>query len=130
MEIFQKASKEKLRFTVPMGTVTTEDLWDLPLTSVKHISLDSIAISLHEEIENTSKKSFVNTKSTVDAELALKFDIVKSVIETKIAENTAKAEATERKEKKSRLLSLLANKQDEADKELSVEELQKQIEEL
>lgn len=50
MSIFQQASRSKLRFATQLGNLSTEDLWDLPLTSVKGVSLKSIATDLQKQI--------------------------------------------------------------------------------
>jgi len=131
MSMFEKASKRKLRFvTMVLGSVSVEDLWDLPLTSVQGASLDGIAIALHEDIENNGKKSFVNAKSSVDYELELKFNIIKRVIEVKMQEAKDKLEAADRKEKKERLMSLIAQKQNEAEAGKSLEELEEMLKEI
>ncbi|RKZ35289.1 MAG: hypothetical protein DRQ49_19675, partial [Gammaproteobacteria bacterium] len=70
--LFERASKQKLRFNTAKGTIDTEDLWDLPLQSKKNISLDLIAISLSKAVKESSEESFVEVKNTINKELELK----------------------------------------------------------
>ena len=88
--LFEKASRQKLRFASQRGDLTVEQLWDLPLTSANAASLDSIAVGLDTELRNTAPRSFVNSASTGNALLELKLDIVKHIIEVRVEENTRK----------------------------------------
>jgi hypothetical protein len=124
MDIFEQASKSKLRFETTKGSITTDDLWDLPLTSVRGVSLDGIAIKLNKEVAESSEESFVATAKKSNTVAKLKFDIVKHIIDVKIAENAEKLEASTKKAQKERILGLIADKQDEELAGKSVEELQ------
>lgn len=53
-EMFQQATRLKLRFSTSQGQLTVEDLWDIPLTSTRNASLDSIAIDLHIQAKGAS----------------------------------------------------------------------------
>ena len=79
MEMFEKASKQKLRYKVTSGTISTEDLWDLDLDS-----LDLLAKTLNKAIKDSEEESFIKSKSTANTTLELKFEIVKHVIEVKL----------------------------------------------
>jgi hypothetical protein len=35
MNIFEQATRAKIRFSTPVGMLSVEDLWDLPLTSTQ-----------------------------------------------------------------------------------------------
>jgi len=60
----------------------------------------------------------------------LKFDIIKHVIEIRLAENEAAATARANKERKQKILAIIANKQDEQLATSSIEDLQKLAEAL
>jgi hypothetical protein len=125
--MFEKASRLALRFSSPQGSLTTEDLWDLPLTSANKASLDNIAKALNRQIKDATTESFVVKTSKADEELQLKFDIVKHIIEVKLAEREAEKTAATRRAQKEKLLELKAKKQDEKLSSATEEELDAMI---
>lgn len=121
----------KLRFITNMGYLTTEDLWDLPLQSKSgKTSLDDVARMLNKRLKETEEVSFVSPKAITNKEDTLRFDIVKKVIEVRLAENEALRTRAARKQEKEKLLAILARKQDAAKEALSEDEIKKMIEEL
>ena len=95
VNIFELASREKLRFNTGRLQVTVEQLWELPLTGAN--SLDTLAVELDAAIRNTAPRSFVtNSATAADKTLQLQFDIVKHVIDVRVAERKAKAEKAEK----------------------------------
>lgn len=121
--MFETASRLKLRFSSAVGLISVEDLWDLPLTSTNRANLDAIAIALDAELKATSGVSFVSPSSKDTKELQLKFDIVKHIIDRKIAENAAKVLAKSKAQQVAKIKDLIAEKEDEALKNLSADEL-------
>lgn len=128
--MFQQASKLKLRFQTKSGNVTAEDLWDLPLTSAKGASLDNLAKQLSKELKENSEESFVSVKTTKNAELELKFEIVKHVIKVKLEENEKSKNALVIKAKKQKIMELIEAKENEAMAAQGIDELKKALEEL
>ncbi len=130
--MFEKAVRLKLRFDSPQGLLSTEDLWELPLTSTnkKQANLDDLAIHLNKEFKETTTESFVKKVVKSNDITKLKFDIVLKVIEVKQIEAEAASLKKTNAEKKQKLLELVAMKQDESLKGKSVEELQALIEAL
>lgn len=126
--MFEKAARLKLRFDSPVGQLSVEELWDLPLVSIRknQVDLDSIAVGLDAEIKSTNTTSFVKktTRTASAALLKLKFDIVLRVIEVKQIEADAEETKRTNAEKKQKLLTLIEQKQDESLKGKSVDELQ------
>lgn len=88
MNIFEKASRMKLRFSVGSRlNLTVENLWDLPLTSVKGEDLDHIAIELQEKLSTNEKSFVVQQSKNKETQLnQLKFDIVKYIIDIRLEE--------------------------------------------
>lgn len=128
--IFETASKTALRFNTAMGSLTVEDLWSLALTKGQ-VNLDRIAIDLNQQIKSsTETESFVDKTKTVDKTLQLQFDIVKHIIEVRLDELEASKLAASQKQKMDRLLALVAEKEDQALAEKSVDELRALIDEL
>jgi hypothetical protein len=126
--IFEYASRNKLRFQSLRGELTLEQLWDVPLRSRDGFDLNAVAKAANKAWKDLSEESFVETEKTrehVRRETAL--EVVKSVIETKLAEEeTDKRRATNKLERE-KLLAILAEKQAGKLSELSEKELQRRI---
>ena len=86
--MYKKALKSKLRFNTTKGKLTTEDLFDLNLTD-----LNNIAIALDKKLSETPRKSFISDITPDTQEDELRFNIVKDVITTKLAERDANQNA-------------------------------------
>ena len=97
MDIFERASRLKLRFETSKGQLSAEDLWDLPLTSARgQACLNGIAIDLHGRLKDEPIFFFVGAAPAADPTLQLRFDVVKHVIDARVADNAAAAEAREK----------------------------------
>ena len=132
MSLFEQATRSKLRFSTPKGVLNVEDLWDLPLISKSgaQVNLDDLARAAYKEMEESACQSFVQ-KSTKISEIAkLRFDIIKHIIDVKLADRDAASERAEKAAKKQRILELIATKEDESLAGKSLEELQKLAGEL
>lgn len=128
--MFEQAVRLKLRFTTPQGPLMVEDLWDLPLTSKRGANLNDLAKDLNRELKASTDEDFVNPTAKPNDVLKLKFDVVKHVIDVRLAENNAERLAVERRAQKDRLLELIARKQDESLASKSIEELTAMVESL
>jgi len=126
MNIFEHASKLKLRFTMNKGEVSTEELWDLPLTN-----LDTIAKTVNKKLkEEGSEESFIEKRTTKDKELELKLEVLKHIISVRLEEKEASKKKSERDAQVALLKNLLTEKKTEELKGLSSEEIIKKLEEL
>lgn len=126
MEInFELALKNKIRFANPhgAGVISTEDLFDLSITA-----LDKLAVNLRKELRNT-EESFIN-ETKANKNLQLGFDIVKYVLDGKLSEREAEKIAKEKRERRKVLMEALAEKQNEALKGMTMEQLRAEIEAL
>lgn len=125
MDIFLQASRARIRFASPKGFLETEDLWDLPLSSTVpgKANLDDVARDLHRQLKEKEEISFVTKGTKPDGLLQLQFDVVKVVIDTRLAENEAAAIARVKAEKRQKLLELIARKEDDQLSATSLEEL-------
>lgn len=110
--MFEYATRNKLRFDSTRGPLNVEMLWDVPLRSKDGFDLDAVAKAANRSLKAHTEESFVNTSKTADIEHAeTALEIVKRVIAVKIAEEeSAKRRAANRAEK-ARLLQALAEKQ-------------------
>lgn len=126
--MFEKASRLGLRFNSSKGDLTVEDLWKLPLTSTTgKVNLDDIAKDLYSKVKSDAVVSFVDVPPQANDEDKLAFDIVLHIIKVRKAENEAAQLAAANKEKKQRLLSVLASKEDQALSAMSIEDIRAQI---
>lgn len=125
--IFETATRNKLRFATPVGQISTEDVWTLPLTSTSKPSLNSIAKGLAKKLRESDEDNFVGEKSTDTTILELKLDIVKHIIEVRLNDKKLKENAKETKERNDLILSIISKKQNEALESKSIEELTKMI---
>lgn len=122
--IFELASRKKLRFQSDRGLLSVEDLWDVTLDQV-----DQIAISLNKKIKETEEVSFLSQKHT-DETLLLKFEIVKRIIEVRLAEIEKAKQELIAVQKKQQLLDILSRKENQELESLSVEEIKERIQSL
>ena len=57
--MFEQATRNKLRFESTKGPLSVEQVWDAPLTSRNGFSLDDIAKQAKRELDALSEESFV-----------------------------------------------------------------------
>src|SRR5690554_1046896 len=124
MNIFEIATKNKLRFPFK-GHISVEDLWDLSIEN-----LDNIYKTLKSQQKKVNEESLLNTKTKEDKELDVKIEIVKHIFNVKIEEKQAALKAKENREKKQRILEILAAREYETIKNKSTEELREMLNEL
>lgn len=115
MSMYKEASRKKLRFTTSKGSLSAEQLWDLPVTE-----LDEMAVALEESYKGSGKKSFITGKSAKNNVMKLQFDIVLDVLNTKLEEAEEARIAAENKEHNEKILTMIAEKQDEKLKGMSI----------
>lgn len=128
MSIFEKASRVSLTFSTPVGTITDRDLWNLPLTG-SNINLNNIAKSLNRIVKAQDDEDFVNVDKNKDTLPQLRLDIVKHIIEYKLAVKESNEKRQKTLQRNERIKNILANKEDEELQGKSIEELQSLIEE-
>jgi hypothetical protein len=129
MNIFEIATRKKLRFDTTSGQVSTEDLWDVTLSG-KALSLDNIAKSLNKQLKESAEESFVVKASAANTELQLKFDIVKHIIDVKLAEKAEREAAAEKRALKEKLLAIRERKADASLESKTLEELDAELAKL
>jgi len=125
VDIFVAASRNKFRFETTSGSLTVEDLWDLPLSDSRKTNLDNIARALNKEIKETeSVESFVKPVSASSSETKAKFDLVLYIIKVKIEERDAAKARADKEATRQKIMGLIDRKKDEALAGKSAEELQ------
>lgn len=131
MNLFEKAVREKTRFDTIKGIITVEQLWDMKLTSKDGYDLDTLAQNIYKDLKESSEISFITPKSNEkQKDLEFRLELVKHIIDTKMAEAKAKNEAAVKAETKKKIMERIAKKQDEAMDSMSIEDLQKQLDSL
>lgn len=129
--LFEAATRRKLRFESTRGNLSVEDLWDLPLTSRDGCDLDSAAKSVNRALKAAGEESFVNTRANPQQRiLELKLDIVKHIIAVKIAEDQEKEAAAGRRAERERLVAILESKQEEKMQGMTERQIRARIAEL
>lgn len=127
-DIFEYATRNKIRFASARGELSIEQLWDVPLRSKDDFNLNTVAQTVNRAMKAASEESFVETARTaLHVKLETTLEIVKHVIGVRLAEEEAAKKRAENKADKERLLAILAEKQAGKLSELSEKELQKRI---
>lgn len=124
MNIFEYAVRNKIRFPFK-GMISVEDLWDLSLAN-----LDSIYKTLNKQVKQSEEESLLVTKTSVDTELEVQIAIVKHIVSVKLEEKEAREKAVAKNAQKQKIMAIIANKEDEALHNSSVDDLRKMLEEL
>jgi hypothetical protein len=130
LNIFEIASKKKLRFESSKGMLTVEQLWDLPLqSSTGAPNLDAIGIALMKAAKAATETISLVDSSPVsaDSDADVKLQIVKHVIDVRKAERDAANAAREKAALKQRIMGIMAKRKDEALDNTSDEALQKML---
>ena len=123
-KMFETAVRSKMRFPYK-GQISAEDLWDLNVNA-----LDDVFKSLNAKVKASQEESLLQTRSKESEELAIQIEIVKYIVSVKLAEAQAREEAKENAAKRQHILSILADKQEDALRGKSVEELQRMLESM
>lgn len=129
MNIFEKATKRKLRFDnndgSSFGVLSVEELWDLSLPK-----LDTIYKQINKNIKVTKEESFLVQESSGNDINSLKYDLVVHIMTYKLDKQEATRQAKERKEEVEELMEILANQEKEAKQKMTPAAIKKRIKEL
>ncbi len=124
VNLFEVATRENYLFPFK-GMINVIDLWNLSLTN-----LDSVFKTLNAEVKKSEEESLLNAKTKEDEELTNKIEIIKYIVNKKLAEKEARENEKKNKEKKQRILEIKAKRQDEALENMSDEDLDKLLADL
>lgn len=117
-DLFKIAAKKKYRFNY-RGVISVEDLWDLNVEA-----LDSIYKNLKKQQKTSQEESLLETVSKEDKEINNKIEIIKTIVNDKLAAKEKAIKAAEKRTQNQKILEIMADKKDAALKEKSIEELQ------
>lgn len=136
MNVFERAARNKYRFSSVKGELTVEQLWDLPLVDNRvtrdvKADLDTVARTINSELKSMAEESFVNLKPDPrKGHLEAKLEIVKHIIASKLADQQAAEKRANTIEKRRRLVEALAAKEAQEMTQMSKDDILKQLEEL
>lgn len=120
-ELFIDATKKNYQFPF-RGMINIIDLWELSVQN-----LDLVFKSLNADYKKSEEESLLSAQTKESEELSEKIEIVKYIVNEKLAEKKAKEDAKKNREMKQRLLEIKAKRQDAALEGLSDAELDKMI---
>lgn len=120
-ELFIEATKKNYQFPF-RGMINVIDLWELSVQN-----LDLVFKGLNADYKKSEEESLLSAQTKESEELSEKIEIVKYIVNEKLAEKKAKEDAKKNREMKQRLLEIKAKRQDAALEGLSDAELDKMI---
>lgn len=122
--IFEVATREKFRFQFN-GLVSVEDLWDLTVEK-----LDSVFKTLNSQVKKVNEESLLGKRTSEDDVLDTKIEIVKYIVQVKLAEENTRLKAKAKREQKQKIMGILSEKQDADLHNKSADELKAMLDEL
>lgn len=126
--LFEYATRHKLRFSSTRGDLSVEMLWDIPLRSTDGFNLDAVARTANKTYKDATEESFVaTTRTEAHTRLEMALEVVKRIIEVKLADEASAKQRADNRIEKEKLLKILAEKQDGKLSDLSEKELQRRI---
>lgn len=118
MDNWKKAAIEKVRINSKVGPLAPEQLYDLKVKD-----LDTLAVELKKEYEESGAKSFLVKETEKDVIAKLKFDLVLEVLKDKMEAAEKARTVRDNREHDALIDSLIAKKKNENLESLSIEEL-------
>lgn len=129
-DLFLTATREAWRFPSVKGQLSVEQLWQLPLINNRDkFDLDGVAKLVNADVKQQSEESFV-TPTKTDNTPRLKLDLVRYIIQVKLDERTATANALAKAEERKKIMDILDRKTDAALEATSVEDLKARLKQL
>lgn len=122
--LFEMATRNKMRFPSTKGELSVEDLWDL-----SDKDLDVVYKNLKDQEVKSSEESLLDD-ANVDPKLTAAIGIVKYIFTTKRNERLAEKERINKKRTQRKYIDALSKKQDEAIEKMSEAELRAMIDSL
>lgn len=119
--LFEMATRNKLRFPSTKGELSVEDLWDL-----SDKDLDVVYKNLKDQEVKSSEESLLDD-ANIDPKLTAAIGIVRYIFTTKRKEKLAEKERINKKLKQKKYIDALSKKQDEAIEKMSEAELRAMI---
>ena len=126
-DIFSSATRSKLRFPSVVGPISVEDLWDLPLTTLRRTrpSLEDVGNALLQKQQSFAATSILTTTtpSPEKAAVDLAVEVIRHIVTVREAETQARTEAMAQASERARLDDIIAQREA---KEMPLEKLKEQ----
>ena len=119
--LFEMATRNKMRFPSTKGELSVEDLWDL-----SDKDLDVVYKNLKDQEVKSSEESLLDD-ANVDPKLTASIGIGRYIFTTKRKEKLAEKERINKKQTQKKYIDALSKKQDEAIEKMSEAELRAMI---
>ena len=101
---------------------------DWPLTSRTGFDLDTVAKTVNADLKASNEESFVNASNNpAVSRLQAQLEVVKAIIEVKLAQAEATKKRAEKAAERQRLMEVLHSKKDQELQGLSVEEIERRL---
>lgn len=129
--IFEYATRNKIRFPSSRGDLTLEQLWDVPLRATDGFDLNAVARAANKAWKEVSEENFVEqTRTPKHLRLEVALEVVKHVIDAKLADEAAAKKRAENRKERELLLAALAEKQVGKMSEMTEQQIRKRIAQL
>jgi hypothetical protein len=125
LNIFEHASRIKLRFGSAQGLLTTEQLWELSLEQ-----LNTMAKAVNKELKAEAEEDFVKAKPAGVNQNEVRLALLKHVIQIKLDALEERRTKAENKQRRDTLLAALSRKEDEQLQNMSADDIRKELEKL
>lgn len=122
--LFEMATRNKMRFPSTKGELSVEDLWDL-----SDKDLDVVYKNLKDQEVKSSEESLLDD-ANVDPKLTVAIGIVRYIFTTKRNEKLAEKERINKKLTQKKYIDALSKKENEAIERMSEAELRAMIDSL
>jgi hypothetical protein len=123
MNIFKKASSTRLRFPTTKGNLSTEDMWEFPLVTLRKMAND-----INRSIKKDDDLFAVRAPEEDEHKLRLK--ILVEIIEQRESDKSAAVIALETEQRRQLLRELIAKKKIDKLADSELEDLEKELKSL
>lgn len=123
-KMFETAVRDKIRFGF-RGQISVEDLWDLSVED-----LDTVYKGLNSQLKQLKEDSLLDKRTKQDEVIDLKISIIKHIVSVKQEEAMNRLKAKEVREKRDKILKIMASKQDAELESKDLKELEEMLDSL
>jgi hypothetical protein len=126
MNIFENATRTKLKFDTVKGEIGVYELWDVPLTARNGFSINDIGKQVNSKLKEMEVGEFVSKSTRASSDkirLQLSLEILQHVRDAKLVEEEKLKQARANKERRELLLKIREQKQNQQFDNLTLEQI-------